>query len=232
MGLAPVRGGAGTHRPGSTFRSRRSLPVRPGWRGRGAIHPVTFLFIGRQMSGCWNLLPEGSGSWDTRVRHWHTHAQTTPPARLHLFPLNRARRCRPHAVLQSCSLLQPGSILRHKSHGIMCPLRFASSDSAVSVLRAQVQSLGGELRSHKPCGMAKKGKRGKKRDGMNREHGWPWGARAGSRAVGLGSSPGLPIRPPLLSLQRGRHGLGGQPAPPGGQHGKHATRERGDELQL
>ena len=75
-------------------------------------------------------------------------------------------------------------------------------------------------------------KREKKGDGMNREDGWPWGVRAGSRAVGLGSSPGLPIWPPLLSLQRGRHGLGGQPAPPGGQRGKHAARGCGDELQL
>lgn len=39
------------------------------------------------------------------------------------------------------------------------------------------------------------------------------GARAGSRAVGLGSSPGLPIRPPLLSLQRGRMGSVGSQRP-------------------
>ncbi|CAI9173346.1 unnamed protein product [Rangifer tarandus platyrhynchus] len=87
------------------------------------------------------------------------------------FPLNCTRRRRLHAVLQSCSLLQPGSILRHKSRDITCPLRFASStvfqdgrdeDSAVSLPRAQVQSLGRELRPHKPCGMAKKGKRKKK----------------------------------------------------------------------
>ena len=60
----------------------------------------------------------------------------------------------PHPFMIKINSPQKVGIL--KKRGI--PWRSSGQDSALSLLRAQVQSLVGELRSHKPCSTAKKKK--------------------------------------------------------------------------